>query len=43
MAKSNYLFSPTSENLRRFSACWILAKLSVKPSDFSKSRPLGTI
>ena len=43
MAISNCLFSPTSENLYRFSAWCVLAKLSAKPRNYSQPRPLATI
>src|SRR5690606_18694430 len=43
MAISNCLFSPTSENPRRFSVWCVLAKLSGKPRNYSQPRPLWRI
>lgn len=34
-AISNYLFSPTSENIRGFSAWCVLVKLTAKPRNYS--------
>jgi len=35
MAISNSLFSPTSENPRGFSVCYVLARLTAKPRNYS--------
>ena len=35
MAISNYLFSPTSENLHGFSTWCVLAKLTANPHNYS--------
>jgi hypothetical protein len=35
MAISNYLFSPSSENIREFSAWCVLAKLNANPRNYS--------